>query len=67
MCLVLFKNFSVSEMFSSDCMVSLNDVFSGDLLLQCGLVHGDQKVSVHSECGSCYTEHGLREHISACQ
>ena len=21
----------------------------------------------HSECGQCYTEHGLREHISACQ
>jgi hypothetical protein len=21
----------------------------------------------HSECGPCYTEHGLQEHISACQ
>jgi hypothetical protein len=39
----------------------------------------DQKVSehltmikkslhrIHSECGPCYTEHGLREHNSACQ
>jgi hypothetical protein len=22
---------------------------------------------IHSECGPCYTEHGLREHSSACQ
>jgi len=22
---------------------------------------------IHSECGPCYTEHGLREHILACQ
>jgi len=22
---------------------------------------------IHSECGLCYTEHGLREHSSACQ
>jgi len=22
---------------------------------------------IHSECGPCYIEHGLREHISACQ
>jgi len=22
---------------------------------------------IHSECGPCYTEHGHREHSSACQ
>jgi hypothetical protein len=22
---------------------------------------------IHSECGLCYTEHGLQEHSSACQ
>jgi len=22
---------------------------------------------IYSECGPCYTEHGLREHSSACQ
>jgi hypothetical protein len=27
----------------------------------------DDHHRIHSECGPCYTEYGLREHSSACQ
>ena len=27
----------------------------------------DDHHRIHMECRLCYTEHGLREHISACQ
>jgi hypothetical protein len=30
-----------------------------------GVLNGHHRI--HSECGPCYTEHGLREDSSACQ
>jgi hypothetical protein len=31
------------------------------------ITYHDNVVRIHSECGPCYTEHGLWEHSSACQ